>query len=54
MEQNFKFFDDSMEYKNRMLASNTLREEFPNTEFFLVRIFPYLDRIPRFTWTLFT
>ena len=27
-------------------ANNTLREECPNTEFFLdVRIFPYLDRV---------
>ena len=27
----------------------TLREKCPNTEFFLARIFPYLDRIERFT-----
>ena len=27
-------------------ANNTLREKFPNTEFFLdVRIFPYSDRV---------
>ena len=43
------------------LPKRTLREKCPNTEFFLVRIFPYFDRIRGNTdqknlriWTLFT
>ena len=32
-------------FENLLLAYVILREEFTNTEFFLVRIFPYLDWI---------
>ena len=31
------------------LAKNTLREKCPNTEFFVVRVFPYTDSIRRST-----
>ena len=34
-----------------ILVTVTLCEYCPNTEFFLVRIFPYLDLIQRFTRT---
>ena len=32
----------------------SLREKCPNTEFFLVSIFPYLDQKKLLIWTLFT
>ena len=40
--------------KRTQTALPTLREKCPNTEFFLVRIFPHMDQNKLRIWTLFT
>ena len=39
---------------NNTKVINTLREKYPNTELFMVRIFLYLECIWRFTVQIFT
>ena len=45
MHKCFSFFNNGL----LLIANQALREMCPNTEFFLVRIFLFLDRIRRFT-----
>ena len=44
---------NNLELKNTKVI-NTLREKYPNTELFMVRIFLYLECIWRFTVQIFT
>ena len=44
---------NNLELKNTKVI-NTLREKYPNTDLFMVRIFLYLECIWRFTVQIFT